>query len=324
MIILTPEHLSRAPLPFFTRGCARGLPMWVFLLGLLLVGNVVSGAEKPFEGERLKVATTFTIIADLAANVAGEAADVVSITRPGAEIHNYQPTPRDLLRVRDADLVLWNGLGLERWFRKFMSRVKSATDVVVSEGVVEIPILQGPYRDKPNPHAWMSPTDVQIYIENIRKALIEADPANAAVYNANATTYTERIQKLVEPLKLQIDSIPESKRWLATSEGAFSYLARDFGLQEIYLWPINADAQGTPQQVRRLIDSIRENEISAVFSESTVSDKPARQVARETGAKYGGVLFVDSLSEADGPVPTYIDLLRTTVETVVAGLTSGH
>ena len=130
-----------------------------------------------------------------------------------------------------------------------------------------------------------------------------------------------QIQQLVEPLEAKINSIPQSRRWLASSEGAFSYLARDFGLQEIYLWPINADAQGTPQQVRRLIDSIRDNEISAVFSESTVSDKPAKQVARETGASYGGVLYVDSLSEAGGPVPTYIDLLRTTVETVVTGLT---
>ena len=301
--------------------------LWLLLLGGLFVGGVVFAADKPLEeapalnGERLKVATTFTIIADLAENVAGDAADVVSITRPGAEIHNYQPTPKDLLRVRDADLVLWNGLGLERWFRKFMSRIRSATDVVVSDGVVEIPIQQGPYRNKPNPHAWMSPGDVQIYIENIRRALSEADPANAEVYNANAKSYSQQIQQLVEPLKARINSIPQSRRWLASSEGAFSYLARDFGLQEIYLWPINADAQGTPQQVRRLIDSIRDNEISAVFSESTVSDKPAKQVARETGATYGGVLYVDSLSEAGGPVPTYIDLLRTTVETVVTGLT---
>jgi len=289
------------------------------MVGLL----VATASNAAADDDRLKVATSFTIIADLAQNVAGDAADVVSITRPGAEIHNYQPTPRDLLRVRDADLLLWNGLGLERWFEQFMSRVKSATDVVVSEGVEEIPISQGPYRNKANPHAWMSPTDVQIYIENIRKAMVEADPSNADVYNANAAAYTKQIQDLVDPLKERLDSIPESKRFLATSEGAFSYLARDFGLQEIYLWPINADAQGTPQQVRQLIDAIRDNEIDAVFSESTVSDKPARQVARETGASYGGVLYVDSLSEADGPVPTYIDLLRITVETVVTGLTGG-
>lgn len=312
----TPEHCT------FRREATVLKVLTMQSLGILLLLGVFLAGTAAADDDKLKVATTFTIIADLAENVAGDAADVVSITRPGAEIHNYQPTPKDLLRVRDADLVLWNGLGLERWFKKFMSRIKNATDVVVSAGVEEIPISQGPYRNKPNPHAWMSPTDVQLYIENIRSALVEADPDNADVYSENAASYTKQIQELVQPLKEQLDSIPDSKRWLATSEGAFSYLARDFGLQEIYLWPINADAQGTPQQVRRLIDTIRENDIGAVFSESTVSDKPARQVARETGAQYGGVLYVDSLSEADGAVPTYIELLRKTVETIVTGLTS--
>jgi manganese/iron transport system substrate-binding protein len=296
--------------------CGVSAHIFVALCVFLFCASGAANAQD----ERLKVATTFTIIADLASNVAGDAAEVVSITRPGAEIHNYQPTPRDLLRVRDADVVLWNGLGLERWFEKFMTRVKGATEVVVSEGVEEIPIRHGPYRNKPNPHAWMSPTDVLLYIDNIRKALVAADPDNTDVYNTNAKRYSQQIRDLVDPLKAKLDTIPESKRWLATSEGAFSYLARDFGLQEIYLWPINADAQGTPQQVRQLIDTIRANNIDAVFSESTVSDKPARQVARETGARYGGVLYVDSLSEPDGPVPTYIDLLSITVETVVTGL----
>ncbi len=278
-------------------------------------GGVASAAEK------LKVATTFTVIADIVSNVAGDAAEVVSITRPGAEIHNYQPTPRDLLRVRDADIVFSNGLGLELWFEKFIRRLKNATRVVVSEGVEELPITTGPYRDKPNPHAWMSPTDVVIYVENIRRALVTHDPVNADVYNANAKAYTDTINAMVEPLKQQILAVPQERRWLASSEGAFSYLARDFGLREIYLWPINADSQGTPQQVRRLIDTVREHDIPAVFSESTVSDKAARQVVRETGARYGGVLYVDSLSASDGPVPTYLDLLRLTTETVVKGLT---
>lgn len=271
--------------------------------------------------EKLTVATTFTVIADMARNVAGDAATVVSITKPGAEIHNYQPTPRDLLRVRDADIVFWNGLGLERWFEKFMRRLKSAEEVVISTGVEEIPIVQGPYRDKPNPHAWMSPNAALIYVENIATALMEIDPANADTYRKNADSYSEQITALVEPLKAQLAAVPKAQRWLATSEGAFSYLARDFDLAEIYLWPINADSQGTPQQVKKMIDAVREHNIPAVFSESTVSNKAARQVARETGVKYGGVLYVDSLSDAGGPVPTYLDLLRLTTETIVTGLT---
>jgi len=267
------------------------------------------------------VATTFTVIADLAKNVAGDAADVVSITRPGAEIHNYQPTPRDLLRVRDADVVLWNGLGLERWFEKFITRIKGATEVVVSEGVEPLPIREGPYSNQPNPHAWMSPDDVSVYVNNIESALSAADPDNAQVYRANADIYLKQIAAVATDIKERLDDVPESQRWLATTEGAFSYLARELDLAEIYLWPINADAQGTPQQVKAMIDAVRQNNIPAVFSESTVSDKPAKQVARETGAAYGGVLYVDSLSEADGPVPTYLDLLRITTETIARGLT---
>ncbi|MEM1364309.1 MAG: metal ABC transporter substrate-binding protein [Pseudomonadota bacterium] len=273
--------------------------------------------------EQLTVATTFTIIADMAKNVAGDAADVVSITKPGAEIHEYRPTPQDLVRAQGADLILWNGLNLELWFEKFFARLDGVPSVVVSDGVEPIGIGDGPYSGKPNPHAWMSPTDALIYVENIRKAFVEADPDNADTYNANAAAYAEQISAISEPVKAALAEVPEEQRWLVTSEGAFSYFARDFGLKELYLWPINADAQGTPLQVKNVIDTVRSENIPVVFSESTVSDKPARQAARETGARYGGILYVDSLSEADGPVPTYLDLLRVTAETVAQGLKAG-
>ncbi|MXS18035.1 metal ABC transporter substrate-binding protein [Pseudomonas oryzihabitans] len=283
------------------------------LLGLLL-GNPVQAAE-PF-----KVVTTFTVIADMARNVAGDAAQVESITKPGAEIHNYQPTPGDLLKARDAQLVLWNGLNLELWFERFFSRMKDVPSAVVSQGVAPIAIAQGPYAGKPNPHAWMSPQAALVYVDNIRDALVQHDPANAETYRRNAEAYKMRITATLDPLRQQLQGIPEQRRWLVSSEGAFSYLARDLGLKELYLWPINADAQGTPQQVRRVIETVRAERIPAVFSESTVSAAPAEQVARESGARYGGVLYVDSLSAADGPVPTYLDLLRVTTETLVKGL----
>lgn len=283
------------------------------LLGLLL-GNVAQAAE-PF-----KVVTTFTVIADMAHNVAGDAARVESITKPGAEIHNYQPTPGDLLKTRDAQLVLWNGLNLELWFERFFSRMKDVPSAVVSRGVEPIAIAQGPYAGKPNPHAWMSPQAALIYVDNIRDALVQHDPAQAETYRRNAEAYKARITATLEPLRQQLQAIPEQRRWLVSSEGAFSYLARDLGLRELYLWPINADAQGTPQQVRRVIETVRAERIPAVFSESTVSAAPAEQVARESGARYGGVLYVDSLSAAEGPVPTYLDLLRVTTETLVKGL----
>ncbi|MBS9478940.1 metal ABC transporter substrate-binding protein [Ancylobacter radicis] len=274
-------------------------------------------------GEKFKVVTTFTIIADMARNVAGDAAVVESITKPGAEIHNYTPTPGDLQRAQGAQLILWNGLNLELWFQRFFQNLKGVPSVVVSDGVQPMSISEGPYSGKPNPHAWMSPDNALVYVDNIRDALATYDPAHADTYKANAEAYKAKIAASAAPIRAQLEAVPVEKRWLVTSEGAFSYLARDYGLKELYLWPINADQQGTPQQVRRVIDAVRKNHIPAVFSESTVSDKPARQVARETGAHYGGVLYVDSLSEADGPVPTYLDLLRVTSTTIAKGLADG-
>ncbi len=285
-------------------------------IALLLAG---CGEDKPKTG--FKVVTTFTVIADMVRNVAGDAAEVVSITRPGAEIHGYQPTPGDLKRALDADLILWNGLNLELWFAQFLGNIGDKPSATVSDGIEPISITAGSYKGKANPHAWIGADAAMIYIDNIRNALIAHDPDNAATYRTNAERYKTSVRETLDPLRARIASIPQEKRWLVTCEGAFSYLARDFGLSELYLWPMNADAVGTPQQVRKVIDGVREHDIPVVFCESTVNTDPAKQVARETGARYGGELYVDSLSDADGPVPTYLDLLRVTSQTVVDGLT---
>ncbi|MBN6079952.1 iron ABC transporter substrate-binding protein AfeA [Aggregatibacter actinomycetemcomitans] len=268
---------------------------------------------------KFKVVTTFTIIQDMAQNVAGDAATVESITKPGAEIHDYEPTPKDIVKAQSADLVLWNGLNLERWFEKFFQNVKDKPAVVVTEGIEPMSIHEGPYTGNPNPHAWMSPSNALIYVENIKNALIKYDPQNKETYEKNAALYIKKIKELDQPLREKLAQVPEAQRWLVTSEGAFSYLARDYGFREAYLWPINAEQQGTPQQVRKVIETVKANNIPVVFSESTISPKPAKQVAKETGAKYGGVLYVDSLSGAKGPVPTYIDLLKVTVSTIAKG-----
>ncbi|WP_051213748.1 metal ABC transporter substrate-binding protein [Maritalea myrionectae] len=271
--------------------------------------------------DKFKAVTTFTVIADMAENVAGDHAEVVSITKPGAEIHNYQPTPKDIIKAQDADLVIWNGLNLELWFEQFFENLSDVPSVVVTDGIEPMGIASGPYSGKPNPHAWMSPSDAMIYVDNIAKAFAEHDPDNAAQYLENAENYKAEIKAVVAPIREKLKSIPDEERWLVTSEGAFSYLARDFDLKELFLWPINADQQGTPQQVREVIDQVRANNIRAVFSESTVSDAPAKQVVRETDAQYGGVLYVDSLTDDSGAVPTYIDLLKVTTSTIAEGLT---
>ncbi|WP_422121253.1 metal ABC transporter substrate-binding protein [Pantoea agglomerans] len=281
-------------------------------------------ATSSYAAEKFKVVTTFTVIADMVKNVAGDAAEVTSITKPGAEIHEYQPTPGDIKRAQGAQLIMANELNLERWFERFYQHLDGVPEVIVSAGVKPIGIGEGPYNGKPNPHAWMSPDNALIYVDNIRDALVKYDPAHAETYRQNAAAYKQKITAALDPLRQQIADIPEDKRWMVTSEGAFSYLARDLGMKELYLWPVNADQQGTPQQVRKVIDQVKKNAIPAVFSESTVSDKPARQVARETGAHYGGVLYVDSLSNAQGPVPTYLDLLRVTTETLAQGIKAGE
>jgi manganese/iron transport system substrate-binding protein len=286
--------------------------IFVFIFGLLLPSLV--------SAEKLTVVTTFTVLADMAQNVAGDAADVVSVTKPGAEIHGYAPTPQDIVRASRADLILWNGLNLELWFEQFLSNLGDMPSATLTDGIDPISITTGPYEGKANPHAWIGADAAMIYVDNIRDALSIHDPENAAIYAANAAVYKAEINAALDPLRAQILSIPEDDRWLVTCEGAFSYLARDFGMKELYLWPMNADQTGTPQQVRSVIDGDRDNAITVVFCESTVNTAPAEQVARETGAAYGGVLYVDSLSTADGPVPTYLDLLRVTAGTIADGL----
>ncbi|MEM6940967.1 MAG: metal ABC transporter substrate-binding protein [Pseudomonadota bacterium] len=289
--------------------------------GLLAGAIALLSVSTAYADEKMKVVTTFTVLADMASNVAGDSAEVVSITKPGAEIHGYAPTPQDIVRASDADLILWNGMNLELWFEQFLGNLGDIPSATLTDGITPIPIASGSYEGKPNPHAWMGLDNALIYIDNITAAFSAEDPENAAVYAANAGAYKDELRATLEPLRAAIADIPPAQRWLVTCEGAFSYLAKDFGLKELYLWPMNADQVGTPQQVRAVIDGVRANDIPVVFCESTVNTAPAEQVARETGVAYGGVLYVDSLSAADGLVPTYLDLLTVTATTVTNGLT---
>ena len=314
-ICLLPHIMSLTTAAWFS---ARVAQISIRFLLCIIFGNLASSAV--YADERVKAITTFTVIADMARNVAGDTAIVESITKPGSEIHRYSPTPRDILRAQNADLVLWNGMNLELWFEQFFDHLSDVPQVTLSNGVQPLGIRDGNYQGKPNPHAWMSPDNAMIYVDNIVDAFSLHDPEHAEIYRRNGDAYKARITAAIMPLRRLIDRIPEDRRWLVTCEGAFTYLAQDLGLKELYLWPINADQQGTPQQVRKVIDEIRAHNIPAVFCESTVNNDPAKQIARETDAIFGGVLYVDSLSAADGPVPTYIDLLRVTTSTIVNGL----
>lgn len=314
------------------------LLIFTVLLGFTLIGcnglseinqssnpesEQINNAELNKEEGKKKVLTSFTILADMARNVAGDKLIVESITRVGAEIHGYEPTPSDLVKAESADLVLYNGMNLERWMEQFLGNVQDVPSVILTEGVEPIPIREGAYINKPNPHAWMSPQNALIYVENIRQAFVELDPENADTYNKNAKVYSEKIKELERILESDLARIPEDKRYLVSCEGAFSYLARDYDLKEIYLWPINAEQQFTPKQVQSVIEKVEANDIPTIFCETTVNDEGQKQVAKTTGARFGGNLYVDSLSSEEGAVPTYLDLLEYDIRTITNGLLAG-
>lgn len=302
----------------------RAALVGALLTGMLALAAALAGcaggaADGDADDDRPVVLTTFTVLADMAQNVAGEHLRVESLTKVGAEIHGYEPTPGDVRRAADADLILDNGLGLEAWFAQFVDSV-DVPHVVVSDGVEPIDISGDAYAGLPNPHAWMSPVNAAIYVDNMVSAFGELDPKNADDYAANGEAYKAELQEVFDALLAELDAVPEAERALVTCEGAFSYLARDAGLDEVYIWPVNAEQQATPQRIAAVIERVDDDGIPAVFCESTVSDRPMQQVVEATGAAFGGTLYVDSLSEPDGPVPTYLDLLRHDAELIAAGL----
>ncbi|AIY00455.1 ABC-type metal ion transport system, periplasmic component/surface adhesin [Arthrobacter sp. PAMC 25486] len=292
-------------------------------MATLALAGCTTAASTSVEGagkDRPVVLTTFTVLADIAQNVAGDRLTVESITKAGAEIHGYEPTPGDIRKAGKADLILDNGLGLEAWFEQFVQDVK-APHAVVTEGVETINIAEDAYKDLPNPHAWMSPKNVQIYVNNMVDAFQKLDPANAAFYESNGAAYNATLQQVQDGLVKDLAVLPSNQRALVSCEGAFSYLARDAGLTEKYIWAVNAEQQATPQQIAGTIEFVRTNKVPAVFCESTVSAAPMERVVEATDAVFGGTLYVDSLSEADGPVPTYLDLIRHDANVIVEALT---
>ena len=290
----------------------------VLLLVFTGCASGTAGTSKSNNGKKT-VLTTFTVLADIARNVAGDDLNVESLTKPGAEIHEYEPTPSDLEKAHAADLVLDNGLNLESWFAKFVAD-SNAKHVTVSEGVTPIPITEDAYAGKPNPHAWMSPSNVQKYVDVMIREFTALDPEHAASYTTRGEAYKKKLQRVHDELVTEVSTLPEKQRALVTCEGAFSYLTADAGLQEKYIWAVNSEQQATPSQISSVIDYVKANRVPAVFCESTVSDNPMRQVADASGARFAGVLYVDSLSDANGPVPTYLDMIRYDARTIVTGL----
>ena len=298
----------------------RKFPLAAILLSILALVLAACSTAPKAEEQKKTVLTTFTVLADIAQNVAGDHLNVESLTKPGAEIHEYEPTPSDIKKAAKADLILDNGLNLESWFEKFV-KDSDAKHATVSNGVKVINITEDAYAGKPNPHAWMSPSNVQKYVDNMVTEFSALDPAHADDFKKNAESYKQKLQQVKDDMVKELGTLPESQRALVTCEGAFSYLAQDAGMKEKYIWAVNSEQQATPSQISSVISFVKESNVPAVFCESTVTDAPMQQVVDATGARFGGVLYVDSLSDANGPVPTYLDMIRHDAHTIVKGLT---
>ena len=298
----------------------RAVSLSLAVLSLISSGCTQKSSTDQFIKDKPEVLTTFTVLADLARNVAGDRLKVRSIVKPGSEIHGYQPTPSDIEQASSADLIIENGLGLELWARKFTASAGDIPTVTLSDGMEPLLIAEDAYAGKPNPHAWMSPQRTMAYVDQLEQAFVQLDPAGADQFKANAVAYKQSLQRLDQELRSSLETIPTERRVLVSCEGAFTYLASDYGLEEAYLWPVNAESQVTPKRMARLIETVRNRKIPAVFCESTVSDKAQRQVAAESGARFGGTFYVDSLSKADGPAPTLLKLQRHNVALLINGL----
>ena len=271
------------------------------------------------ESNKDEILASFTVLADIVENVVKDDFKVRSITKPGMEVHGYQPTPSDLINASKAFVFLDNGFGFELWAEKFVSNLK-VKRITISDDLDPIFISEDFYKGKPNPHAWISPKRGMLYVDIIVESLSELRPSKKDTFKKNGEIYKNKIAEMDKEFSLFINNLDKDKRFLVSCEGAFSYLTKDYGLKEVYLWPVNAESQITPKRMANAIATVRNNNISSVFCESTVSNESQMVVVNETGTKFGGNLFVDSLSMNDGPASSYLKMLEHNLNLIKKGL----
>ncbi len=271
------------------------------------------------ENNKELVLASFTVLADIIQNVAKNDFIVKSITKPGVEVHGYKPTPSDLINASEAFVFVDNGFGFEIWSEKFVSNLK-VKRITIADDLDPIFINEDFYKGKPNPHAWISPKRGILYVDIIVKSLSEFRPSKRELFEKNGEIYKNKLSKIDQEFSLFVKNLDKDKRYLVTCEGAFSYLANDYGLNEVYLWPVNAESQITPKRMARVISLVKKKKVPALFCESTVSNESQMVVVNETGAKFGGNLFVDSLSMDEGPANSYLGMLKHNLNIIKRGL----
>jgi zinc/manganese transport system substrate-binding protein len=285
----------------------------------------VSAREKP------KVVATFSILADLARNVAGERVEVTALVGPDGDAHVYSPTPADGRRLAEARLVVANGLKLEGWIgRLIKSSGAKARVIEAAKGVQPVKAAeemgqgqgQGHDHGALDPHAWQSVGNVKLYVANIRDGLIAADPAGKADYEANAAAYLAKLDALDREVKAAVAAIPRDRRKIITSHDAFGYFEKAYGVSFIAPQGVSTEAEASAKDVARIIQQIRRDKIPAVFLENVSDPRLIERIAKESGAKVGGRLYSDALSGEGGPAGTYIDMMRHNIRALSAALSS--
>ncbi len=287
----------------------------ILFFSLLIAG--CSSEQATSENETFTVVTSFSVLADIISQITGEQADVSYIVPVGEEPHEYEPTPGDFRSISDADVFYVNGLDLEEWLETVVGKVSDTPVVEVSEGVEGIPLVDD---DEDDPHAWLSPKNVIIYVENIVEDLVERDREGEEVYRANAEAYIAELIELDAWITEQVQQIPVENRIIIISENAFKYFGADYGFDTEGIWDINSLDEGTPQQYARLIDIVRERNVPALFVESTIDTRYMNTIANETGVEIAGKVFTDAIGEKGSAADSYIGMMKETVRVLVEGL----
>lgn len=297
--------------------------LMVVTLLLLVACTPETSAPDDSDSEKPKVITTYSVLYDLTRNIAGDQAEVSSLVPVGVDPHTYEPTPGDLRRVSEADLIIYNGFGLEIWFNKLIEAAGKGDQVVVASEYITPFLIQaeGPFAGQPDPHAWMDPLMVGDYVERIREALIDIDPQGAEIYTANAARYLDELTQLDAWIRQQLMKIPPQNRKLVTTENAMRYFAESYGFEIVgWIYTLAPEEDISARRLVELIEQVREKKVPALFVDITLNPRMIERVSEETGVPIAGSLYIDSLSEPGKGADTYLSMMRANVELLVNAL----
>lgn len=305
----------------------------IVLIAALAAALPIAWSGSTLAQDKLPVVATFSILADVVQNVGGDRVSVSSIVGPNGDAHVYSPSPNDVKTVAAAKLIVTNGLGFEGWLNRLIKSSNSkAPNVVATKGMKPLKTgkkhshghghSHGHDHGGVDPHAWQSVANVKIYAANIRDGLIAADPAGKATYEANAAAYLAKLDDLDREVREAVARIPVDQRRVITTHDAFGYFKDAYGVEFFAPQGVSTESEPSARDVARLIQQIKKNKVRAVLMENISDPRLLKQIASETGAKVGGTLYSDALTDEKGPAPTYIDLIRHNIRTLSAALQS--